>query len=190
MSDTTIKVAVIVGSLRKGSYNRMMANTLAALAPAQLQLGIVEIGQLPLYNQDDDDRQHPPAEWVAFREKVRASDAVLFVTPEYNRSVPGVLKNAIDVGSRPYGRSAWEGKPGAILSVSPGAIGGFGANHHLRQSLVFLNVPAMQQPEAYIGSAASVLDNQGNVTNDDTRKLLKRFMEAFAAWIEKNHSAR
>jgi chromate reductase, NAD(P)H dehydrogenase (quinone) len=185
MSITATKVAVFVGSLRKNSYNRMIANALAALAPAQLQLEIVEIGQLPLYNQDDDDLNRPPAQWVALRDKVRSADAVLFVTPEYNRSVPGVLKNAIDVASRPYGRSAWQGKPGAIVSVSPGAIGGFGANHHLRQSLVFLNVPAMQQPEAYISGAASLLDEQGNVTSEDTRKFLKGFMEAFAAWIEK-----
>lgn len=123
-------VAVIVGSLRKASINRMVANALAELAPAGLKLGIVEIGQLPLYNQDGDD--DPPAEWTAFRERVRAADSVLFVTPEYNRSVPAALKNALDVGSRPYGKSAWSGKPGAVVSASPGGIGGFGANHHLR----------------------------------------------------------
>ncbi len=182
---TTKKVAVFVGSLRKGSFNRMAAKALAALAPPKLQLEIVEIGQLPLYNQDDDDNGAPRPEWVAFRERVRATDAVLFVTPEYNRSVPGVLKNAIDVGSRPYGQSAWDGKPGAVISVSPGAIGGFGANQHLRQSCVFLNVPTMQQPEAYIGGAATLFDKEGNVTNESTRDFLKSFMEAFAAWIEK-----
>jgi len=107
------------------------------------------------------------------------------VTPEYNRSVPGVLKNAIDVGSRPYGQSAWDGKPAAVISVSPGAIGGFGANQHLRQSCVFLNIPVMQQPEAYIGNAASLFDKEGSIRNEDTRKFLKGFMEAFAAWIER-----
>jgi chromate reductase len=178
----TRKVAVLVGSLRKGSFNRLTAKALAALAPAELQLEIVEIGQLPLYNQDDDDA--PPAPWVAFRAQVKPADAVLFVTPEYNRSVPGVLKNALDVGSRPYGHSVWDRKPGAVVSVSPGAIGGFGANHHLRQSVVFLNVPAMPQPEAYIGGAASLFDKEGNLTNEGTRKFLKSFMEAFAAWIE------
>ena len=111
---------------------------------------------------------------------------VLFVTPEYNRSVPGVLKNAIDVGSRPYGKSAWDGKPGAVVSVSPGAIGGFGANHHLRQSLVFLNMPAMQQPEAYIGGADKLFDASGKLTNDGTREFLQKFMAAFAAWIAIN----
>lgn len=179
---TTRKVAVLVGSLRKGSFNRMTAKALAALAPAELLLEIVEIDQLPLYNQDDDDA--PPAPWVAFRAKVKAADAVLFVTPEYNRSVPGVLKNALDVGSRPYGHSVWDRKPGGVVSVSPGAIGGFGANHHLRQSFVFLNVPAMPQPEAYIGGAATLFDQEGNLTNEGTRKFLKSFIEAFAAWIE------
>jgi chromate reductase, NAD(P)H dehydrogenase (quinone) len=178
----TRKVAVLVGSLRKGSFNRLTAKALAALAPAELQLEIVEIGQLSLYNQDDDDAPPPP--WVAFRAQIKPADAVLFVTPEYNRSVPGVLKNALDVGSRPYGHSVWDRKPGAVVSVSPGAIGGFGANHHLRQSFVFLNVPAMPQPEAYIGGAASLFDKEGNLTNEGTRKFLKSFMEAFAAWIE------
>ncbi len=184
MSNTG-NVAVFVGSLRKGSFNRMAAKALAALASPRLQLEIVEIGQLALYNQDDDDNGTPRPEWIAFRERVKAADAVLFVTPEYNRSVPGVLKNAIDVGSRPYGQSAWNGKPGAVISVSPGAIGGFGANQHLRQSFVFLNVPTMQQPEAYIGGAANLFDKEGNVTNEGTREFLKTFMEAFAAWIEK-----
>lgn len=178
----TKNVAVLVGSLRKGSFNRMAANALAELAPPSLKLEIVEIGQLPLYNQDDDDS--PPAAWVEFRKRIKAADAVLFVTPEYNRSVPGVLKNAIDVGSRPYGQSAWDGKPGAVISVSPGAAGGFGANHHLRQSLVFLNVPAMQQPEAYIGGASKLFDESGKLTNDGTREFLSKFVQSFAAWVE------
>ena len=177
------KVAVFVGSLRKGSYNRMTANALAELAPASLKLEIVEIGQLPLYNQDED--TNPPQAWVAFRERVKAADAVLFVTPEYNRSIPAPLKNAIDVGSRPYGHSVWGGKPGAVISVSPGAIGGFGANHHLRQSFVFLDVPVMQQPEAYIGGAADLFDAGGKLKNDKTREFLGKFAASFAAWIEK-----
>ena len=148
---TSRRVAVVVGSLRKDSLNRKMAKALAAMAPPTLSLEIVEIGQLPLYNQDDD--ASPPAASVAFKEKIAGADAVLFITPEYNRSVPGVLKNAIDIASRPYGKSAWDGKPAGVMSVSPGAIGGFGANHHLRQSLVFLNMPALQQPEAYVGGA-------------------------------------
>jgi chromate reductase, NAD(P)H dehydrogenase (quinone) len=179
-------VAVLVGSLRKGSYTRMVANELIAIAPGTLALEIVEIGNLPLYNQDFDDQKTPPTEWVAFRDRIRPMDAVMFVTPEYNRSVPGVLKNAIDVGSRPYGHSVWDKKPGAVISVSPGAIGGFGANHHLRQMLVFLNVPVMQQPEAYIGNAAKLVDSNGKLTSDTTRQFLRTIMDAFAAWIERN----
>ena len=178
------KVAVVVGSLRKGSYNRMVAHALMELAPESLALEVVEIGQLPLYDQDADSGT-PPSAWSAFRQQVKAADAVLFVTPEYNRSVPGVLKNAIDVGSRPYGQSAWDGKPGAVVSVSPGALGAFGANHHLRQSLVFLNVPVLQQPEAYIGGAADLFDASGKLKNDSTRDFLKKLMQSFAAWIEK-----
>ena len=180
------KIAVFVGSLRKESFNRKMAKVLAALAPESLKLEIIEIGGLPLYDQDLDDEGRPPSAWIEFRERVKSFDGVLFVTPEYNRSVPGVLKNAIDVGSRPYGQSVWGGKPGAVISVSPGAIGGFGANHHLRQSLVFLDVPAMQQPEAYIGGAAQLFDAHGNITNETTREFLIKFMDAFAAWVAKN----
>jgi chromate reductase, NAD(P)H dehydrogenase (quinone) len=182
----TKRIAVFVGSLRKESFNRKMAKVLTALAPGSLALEIIEIGGLPLYNQDFDDEGKPLAAWIEFRERVKSFDGALFVTPEYNRSVPGVLKNAIDVGSRPYGRSVWEGKPGAVMSVSPGPIGGFGANHHLRQSLVFLNVPAMQQPEAYIGGAAKLFDASGNITNETARELLMKFMNAFSAWVAKH----
>ena len=185
--DKTRDVAVIVGSLRKDSINRKVANALAELAPQGLRLSIVEIGHLPIYNQDVD--HQPPAEWTAFRERIRSADAVLFVTPEHNRSVPAALKNAIDVGSRPYGKSAWSGKPGAVVSASPGAIGGFGANHHLRQSLVFLNVPAMAQPEAYLGGADKLFDAAGKLSNDGTRKFLQEFMQAFAAWVAANGNA-
>ncbi|HEX3838701.1 MAG TPA: NAD(P)H-dependent oxidoreductase [Terracidiphilus sp.] len=177
-------VAVLVGSLRRDSINRKVAHALADLAPAQLKLSIIEIGQLPLYNQDGDD--NPPAEWTAFRERIASANAVLFVTPEYNRSVPAALKNAIDVASRPYGKSAWNGKPGAVVSASLGGISGFGANHHLRQSLVFLNVPAMAQPEAYIGGADKLFDANGKLINDETRKFLHGFMQAYAKWIAAN----
>ncbi|MDR3435061.1 NAD(P)H-dependent oxidoreductase [Telmatospirillum sp.] len=179
------KVVVLVGSLRKESFNRKMAKVLASLAPTSLKLEIIEIGQLPFYNEDLD-AGTPPASWNVFRQQVKAADAVLFVTPEYNRSVPAVLKNALDVGSRPYGQSVWNNKPGAVVSVSPGAIGGFGANHHLRQSLVFLNIPTLQQPEAYIGGVAALLDDAGNLINDHTRTFLTTFMQTFATWIETN----
>jgi chromate reductase, NAD(P)H dehydrogenase (quinone) len=175
-------VAVIVGSLRKASLNRKTAHALARLAPESLRLGIVEIGGLPLYDQDRD--EDPPQGWRDFREAVRASDAVLFVTPEYNRSIPAPLKNAIDVGSRPYGQAAWSGKPGAVISVSPGAYGGFGANHHLRQCMVFLDVPMMQQPEAYLGNAGAIFGDDGEVTDARAEKLLRRFIEGYAAWVE------
>lgn len=180
----TRNVAVIVGSLRKGSYNRMAAHALAALAPDTLKLAIVEIGDLPLYDEDLD-KQLPPAPWTQFRDSVKPVDAVLFVTPEYNRSVPGVLKNAIDVGSRPYGASVWAHKPAAIMSVSPGAIGGFGANHQLRQSLVFLDMPILQQPEAYVGGAAKLFADDGSLASDGTAKFFKSFIDAFAALIER-----
>src|SRR3954469_11136675 len=188
MSDKR-KVAVIVGSLRKGSFNRMFAHAAAEVAPANLELGIIEIRDLPLYDQDLDDEGRAPQQWTRFRDELRPADAVLFVTPEYNRSVPAPLKNAIDVGSRPYGQSAWNAKPGAVVSAAPGAIGGFGANHHLRQSLVFLNVPAMQQPEAYIGGADKLFDANGDLINESTRNYLQEFMAAFAAWIDANVKA-
>jgi chromate reductase len=178
-------VSVVVGSLRKGSYTRMVARAMIELAPAGLKCEFVEIGDLALYNQDAE-TDSPPASWVAFRDRIRPMNAVLFATPEYNRSVPGVLKNAIDVGSRPYGKSVWQGKPAAVVSVSPGAISGFGANHHLRQSLVFLDMPCLQQPEAYIGHADKLFDAAGKLTNDGTRDFLHKFMETFAAWIERN----
>src|SRR3954469_9971833 len=158
-------VAVLVGSLRKASLNRKVATQLAVLAPASLKLEIVEIGDLALYSEDTDGASAPAA-WTTFRQRVKAADAVLFVTPEYNRSVPGVLKNAIDVGSRPYGQSVWDGKPGAVVSVSPGGLGGFSANLHVRQLLGILNAPTMQQPEAYIGSAAGLFDTAGNLIDD------------------------
>ena len=180
------KIAVFVGSLRKESLNRNMANALVKLAPDSLELEIIEFEGLPLYNQDLED--NPPAAWIDFRERLKEYAGVVFVPPEYNRSVPGGLKNAIDVGSRPYGRSVWDGKPGAVVSVSPGAIGGFGANHHLRQSLVFLNMPALQQPEAYIGNAVNLFDESGNLI-ESARDFAVTFMHAFAAWVAINTSS-
>src|SRR6202165_2265319 len=176
-------VCVLVGSLRKASFNRMLANALISLAPSSMKLDITEIGQLPLYNEDLETAA-PPAPWTAFRQRIKAADAVLFVTPEYNRSVSAALKNVLDVGSRPYGSSVWDRKPGAIVSGSPGAIGAFGANYHLRQSLVFLNVPTLQQPEAYIGHADKLFDEHGKLVSDGTSKFLQAFMQTFANWVE------
>lgn len=180
----TYKIAVIVGSLRKESYNLKTAKTLMEMAPESLSMELVDISHLPMFNEDLE--ATPPKEWVTFREQIVASDGILFLTPEYNRSVPGFLKNAIDVGSRPYGKNSWDGKPAAIVSVSIGNISGFGANHHLRQSLVFVNMHTMAQPEAYIGGAGSLFDENGTLINDSTKEFLKTFMSAFEKWIVKN----
>ncbi len=177
-------VVVIVGSVRRESLNLKLAQALLGLAPETLKLEIVPVGNLPLYNPDLD--ATPPPEWTAFKARVRRADAVLFVTPEHNRSVPAPLKNALDMASRPYGGNSWDGKPAAIVSASPGAIGGFGANHHLRQSLVFLDMPAMQQPEAYIGHADKLFGEDGRLNNEGTEKFLKSFLAAFEKWIGKN----
>lgn len=180
----TRDVAVLVGSLRKDSINRKMALALAGLAPPSLSLDIVGIGELPHYNSDLE-TDTPPAAWTTFRERIAKADALLFVTPEYNRSVPGVLKNAIDVGSRPSGKGVFGRKPGAVVSVSPGAIGGFGANHHLRQMLVFLDVPMLQQPEAYVGGGDKLFDEAGGIASEGSQKFLDRFIRAYAAWVER-----
>jgi chromate reductase len=179
------KVAVVVGSLRKGSFSRLVAKTCVEVAPDSLSFAFIDIGKVSLYNQDQD-TDSPPESWKELRDAIRPCDAVLFVTPEYNRSVPGVLKNAIDIASRPYGKSAWDAKPCAIVSVSPGAMGAFGSNHHLRQSLVFLNMPTMSQPEAYVGNAAKMFDDNGKITNDGTREFLTKFMAAYATWVERH----
>ena len=175
-------VAVLVGSLRKESFNRKLANNLVAVAPPSLTFEFIDISHISSFNQDLE--ATPPQDWVDLRNRIRPCDAVLFVTPEYNRSVPGVLKNAIDVASRPYGQSVWDKKPAAVISGSMGAIGGFGANHHLRQSLAYLNMPTVPQPEAYLGNLSDAFDENGNCKNEKTRQFLQNFANAFAAWIE------
>jgi len=180
------RIAVLIGSLRRGSYSRMLAEALMEMAPDFVQMVKVDIGSLPLYNQDLDDDGTPPASWTAYRDTMRPFDAVLFVLPEYNRSVPGVLKNALDVGSRPFGKSVWSRKPGGVISISSGALSGFGANHHLRQTLVSLNVPVMQQPEAYIGNIATLFSSEGRLVNAGTEEFLQKFMKAFITWVDKN----
>lgn len=180
-------IAVFIGSLRRGSFSRKVAEGLKAVAPESVHMTIVEIGGLPIYNQDFDD--DPPVEYSRFRDVIKNFDGVLFVSPEYNRSVPAVLKNAIDVGSRPYGQSVWNGKPGAVITLSPGAIGGYGANQHLRQSLMVLNVPVMPQPEAYLGNIAALFDEEDGL-NQPARELLTPFMQAFATWVSHHRSPR
>src|SRR5206468_6458740 len=181
-------IVTIVGSLRKESFSLKIANALAKLAPASLKLDVVTLHGISFFNQDLE--ANPPADWLAFREKIQQSNGVLFVTPEYNRSIPGVLKNAIDVGSRPYGKSVWERKPAAVVSVTPGGLGAFGANHHLRQSCVFLDMPMMQQPEAYLSGAGDFFAEDGSLKDPSLEKLLRRFMAAFADWVEMIHRGR
>ncbi|WP_066070850.1 NADPH-dependent FMN reductase [Neobacillus soli] len=182
------KIGILLGSLRKESFSKKIAANVAALFPKGYETEIVEIGNLPLYNQDFDDENNVPAEYTAFRNTMKEIDAVLFVTPEYNRSVPAVLKNALDVGSRPYGASVWNAKPAAIISQSPGNLSAFGANHHLRQSLVFLNMPIVQQPEAYIGNVAALLDENGKIKDEKTVQFLQSFADAFVDLIKKFQS--
>jgi len=175
------KIGIVIGSLQANGFSRKLANGVQQLGADRLALEIIEIGDLPMYHPDRDDGT--VAAWQAFRSAVAPLDGVLFITPEYNRSVPGVLKNAIDVGSRPYGASVWSHKPAAVISQSPGALGGFGANHHLRQSLVFLDMPAMQQPEAYLGHSAALFDDRGSLVDGSGKEFLDGFVTAFAAWV-------
>ena len=177
------KIGIIVGSLRKKSFNRSVGKYLASVAPESCTVSFPDIGNLELYNQDMDDS--PTDAWVKFRNEIKELDAVLFITPEYNRSIPGVLKNAIDIGSRPYGQNVWSAKPGGVISVSPGAIGGFGANHHLRQVLSVLNVYTMNSPEAYVGNIMDALDESGRVVAEDTKAFLDKYMKSFVKWTDR-----
>jgi len=183
------KIAIIVGSLRAGSLNRRMARAICGIRDDNLDCSVVEIGDLPLYNQDLD--ADPPEQWRRFRDQVAAADGVLFVSPEYNRGIPGVLKNAIDVGSRPYGQSVFDKKPAAIVTVSPGAIGGFGANHQIRQACVFLNMPMMQQPEAYLGHVTDdSFDEDGKLRDGPLKGLIETLAHAFHDWVDMIHRSR
>lgn len=179
------KIAIVVGSLRKESFSRKIANNVSTLFPDGFETQFISIGDLPLYNQDLDEDNNIPSQWATFREDMKTCDAVLFVTPEYNRSVPGVLKNAIDVGSRPMQESVWKGKPAAIISNSPSNLSGFGANHHLRQSLVFLDMPVVQQPEVYLANVMTLLDEDGKINNEDTVQFLQTFVNTFIDLIKK-----
>lgn len=177
------KIGVVVGSLRKESFSLKVAKNLAKLFPEGYETEFIEIGHLPLYNEEYDGNS--PDEYVSFRKVVSGVDAVLFVTPEYNRSVPGVLKNALDVGSRPYGESVWDSKPAAIASQSISNLSGFGANHHLRQSLTFLNMPVVQQPEVYLANSQNMVDESGNINDEQTVQFLQSFVDAFVDLINK-----
>ena len=177
------KIALLVGSLRKDSSNKKVARSICALRGDNLECSVVEIGDLPLYNEDLD--KNPPEQWVRLRDQVRAADGVLFVSPEYNRGVPGVLKNAIDVGSRPYGQSVFDQKPAAIVTASPGSVGGFGSNHQIRQAAVFLNMPVMQQPEAYLGHVSGdSFDADGCLKEGPLKEIVIKLACAFHDWVE------
>jgi chromate reductase len=183
------KIAILVGSLREASLNRKVARSICAIRNDNLDCSMIEIGDLPLYNQDYD--ANPPEQYVRFRQQITAADGVLFVSPEYNRGIPGVLKNAIDVGSRPYGQSAFDKKPAAIVTASPGSIGGFGANHQIRQAAVFLNMPVMQQPEAYLGHVNDAsFDADGCLKDGPLKDLVSVLAHAFANWVEMIHRSR
>ncbi|MBA3526059.1 MAG: NAD(P)H-dependent oxidoreductase [Sphingomonas sp.] len=182
-------VAVVVGSIRESSLNRKIARAMCAATPDSLACRIVEIGDLPLYDPDLD--ENPPAPWTRFRDEIASSQGVLFVTPEYNRSIPGPLKNALDVGSRPYGQSLWAKKPAAVATASPGVVGGFGANHHLRQCAVFLDMPMMQQPEAYFGGVSDdKFAADGTISDQGLRNVVGSFGQAFAGWVDLIHKGR
>jgi chromate reductase len=176
-------IGILVGSLQRDGLSRRLANAVISLGDDRLKMRIIEIGDLPLYNPELEDAD--VTAWQRFRSEIEPLDGILFVTPEYNRSVPAALKNAIDVGSRPYGQSVWAGKPAAILSQSPGALGAFGANHHLRQSLVFLDMPAMQQPEAYLGHSADLFAADESLIDGSGKAFISSFITAFAAWVSR-----
>jgi len=181
---TQKKVGIIVGSLREGSYSRMLARALPELSPPSMQFTTIEIGALPLYNQDLE-TANPPAAWTEFRQGVIATDALMFVTPEYNRGIPGALKNAIDVGSRPWGYSAWNGRPAGVISITPGALGAMAAHHQLRQVMYGVNLVVMAYPEAYLPDAATLFDESGKLVSPETREFLAGLLRSFEQWIDR-----
>nr|WP_321356494.1 NAD(P)H-dependent oxidoreductase [uncultured Draconibacterium sp.] len=177
------KIGIIAGSLRKESYSKKIAKNILSMAPEGFEFSIISIDDLPVYNQDFDDEVIES--YHSFRSAANGVDGIIFITPEYNRSVPSALKNAIDVGSRPYGQSVWNNKPAAVFSLSIGTISGFGANHHLRQSLAFLNMPTMQQPEVYLANIGEALDENGNIVNEQVRSFLQQAVDAYTAWFKR-----
>jgi chromate reductase len=183
-------IGVIAGSLRKESFSKKLAAEVLSMAPQGYEFRIIPLSDLPVYNQDFDDEGNVPEAYIEFRNLMSTVDGVIFITPEYNRSVPGVLKNAIDVGSRPYGKSIWDGKPAAIFSNSPGNLSAFGANHHLRQSLVFLNMPAMQQPEVYIAKVAELFNENGQMQEGKSKEFLQQAVTAYLSWFEQTFKSK
>ncbi|MBL8496385.1 NAD(P)H-dependent oxidoreductase [Nitrosomonas sp. JL21] len=177
------KIATIIGSLRKDSFNRKLADAIVKLAPAEFSFKLIPIDDLPLYNQDDDTNQTEPVK--RFKAEILKSNGLLFVTPEYNRSIPGVLKNAIDHASRPYGQSVWAGKPAGILGVSIGASGTAMAQQHLRNVLAYLDVPTLGQPEAFIQVKEGLFDDNGNI-GPASKNFLQNWMDRYVAWVDRH----
>lgn len=176
-------VGIIVGSARRGSFNKAIADYFAKNLPENFEAEFIRIDNLKLYNQDYDSDNQTPEEWTEFRNKIKSKDSFLFFSPEYNRSITPILKNALDIGSRPYGQNVWGKKPGAVISASVGSMGGFGANHHLRQVLSYLDVYTMQQPEAYIKEANKIFDDMGNVKDAGTKDFLDLLIKSFVDWV-------
>lgn len=179
-------IGILAGSLRKESFSKKIANALLAMAPEGFEFKVISLDDLSIYNQDLDDNNEVPEAYTVFRNEIRAVEGVIFITPEHNRSVPAVLKNAVDIGSRPYGKSVWDAKPAAVFSNSPGNISAFGANHHLRQSLVFLNMPTMQQPEVYLPKVHELFDENGTLKEGSTKEFLQKAVAAYITWFKKN----
>lgn len=175
-------IGVLVGSARKAAFSKQLARNLCKLVPDELEMRLIAIAHLPIYNQDYDDENRAPDEYMVFRQEIKSMAGFVFVTPEYNRSMPALLKNALDIGSRPYEQNCWAGKPAGVVSISPGAIGGFGANHHLRQSAATVNLAVMPQPEAYISNAAAIFDQDGNL-DAGVADFLQNYNKAFARWV-------
>jgi chromate reductase len=184
---TSLRIAVVVGSLRRESYNKQLATALMALAPADFAFQVSRIDDLPLYDQDDDARQAQPVKRL--KGEIKSAQGLIFVTPEYNRSIPGVLKNAIDHASRPYGESAWAGKPAGVIGISPGAAGTAMAQQHLRNILAYLDVPTMGQPEAFLQFKEGMFSAQGTVADERASKFLQKWMSRYVAWVQEHAPA-
>ncbi|AKK72101.1 NADPH-dependent FMN reductase [Chryseobacterium gallinarum] len=178
-------IGIIAGSLRKESFSKKIANALLPMVPEDFAFRIISIDDLPVYNQDFDDKDNVPESYIKFRNEIENIDGIIFITPEHNRSIPAALKNALDVASRPAGKNKWDGKPGAVFSNSPGNMAAFGANHHVRQCLVFLNIPVMQQPEVYLSHIDKVWDENGNLKDQDTKEFLQKAVGAYIEWFKK-----
>jgi len=179
------KIGIIAGSLRKESFSKKIAKAILQMQPEGFTFEIIALDDLTVYNQDFDDHNQVPESYIEFRKKIKEMEGIIFITPEHNRSIPAVLKNAIDIGSRPAGKSVWNNKPAAVFSNSPGNLSAFGANHHLRQCLVFLNMPAMQQPEVYIPNTSKLFNDQGDFNDNSEKDFIQNAVTAYIKWFNR-----